>query len=209
MLNKSKNHMFFRRSSCAEENEREKRKERERSGEREREGERRERERENILIQKDCEKEEKEERERERLLNDSSSAVIPSLSPSSSHPHTLSTSTKIPWTDQEDEIIRKCKKDGVHKWSHIARLLPNRAGKQIRERWQNQLDPSLIREAWSEREDEQLSSLHSIHGNHWSRICQEMRGRSENAVKNRWNSAVFREREREREKERKRYKLLL
>jgi len=96
------------------------------------------------------------------------------------------------WTEEEDQIVREevVKMGGAAnvKWSAVAMHLPGRLGKQVRERWQNHLDPCLTKEPWAEEEDQLLISLQAVMGNRWSEIARAFTGRSENSVKNRWNS---------------------
>jgi len=96
------------------------------------------------------------------------------------------------WVKDEDDIVRDlvAKMGGAAhvKWSSVAEHLPGRLGKQVRERWQNHLDPSLTKEPWAEAEDQLLISLQALMGNRWSEIARAFVGRSENSVKNRWNS---------------------
>jgi len=80
-----------------------------------------------------------------------------------------------------------------------ALLLPRRArrgriGKQCRERWFNHLDPAVSKEPWAVDEDTRLTTLVAQHGPRWKLVSQSMPGRSENSVKNRWNSAQRRKR---------------
>lgn len=69
------------------------------------------------------------------------------------------------------------------KWSTVAESLPGRLGKQVRERWQNHLDPALTKEPWDEEEDQLLISLQAVMGNRWSEIARAFAGRSENSVR--------------------------
>lgn len=76
------------------------------------------------------------------------------------------------------------------KWSQVAAQLPGRLGKQVRERWQNHLDPSLVKTPWTDAEDSLLYSLQALLGNRWSEIARAFAGRSENSVKVRLTSAT-------------------
>ena len=96
------------------------------------------------------------------------------------------------WTEEEDAVVREQVALGggpyVVKWTEVAEKLSGRLGKQVRERWQNHLDPELSKEPWQEHEDQLLVSLQAVMGNKWSEIARAFAGRSENSVKNRWNS---------------------
>lgn len=99
------------------------------------------------------------------------------------------------WSKKEDNIVLEMvRKHGVGniKWSVIAGQLPGRLGKQCRERWFNHLDPGLKKEPWSVEEDKILMEAQTTMGNKWCQIAALLPGRSENAVKNRWNSAMRR-----------------
>ncbi|GMI09032.1 hypothetical protein TrVE_jg12365 [Triparma verrucosa] len=99
---------------------------------------------------------------------------------------------KGPWTKEEDQLIMDCIDAGITKWNEIAKRISGRIGNQCRERWCNHLDPSLKKRGWTEEEDAILLKLQAKWGNSWTKIANILPDRSENAVKNRWNSAVLR-----------------
>lgn len=97
------------------------------------------------------------------------------------------------WTREEDQtIIDFVKEHGDKDWAKLAILLPGRIGKQCRERWKNHLDPRIQKVGWSEEEDQLLIKLHQLYGNSWTRIASFFVGRTDNCVKNRWNSTIKR-----------------
>jgi len=105
---------------------------------------------------------------------------------------------KGPWSKEEDAIVLDFvhKSGGVQcvKWSAVANQVEGRLGKQVRERWYNHLDPMLNKGPWTPEEDALLLQLQAAMGNRWCEIAKNISGRSENAVKNRWNSAQRRAR---------------
>lgn len=101
------------------------------------------------------------------------------------------------WTREEDEkIFEFIKEHGDRDWSKLAAMLPGRIGKQCRERWINHLNPNITHASWTEDEDNLLISLHEQYGNSWAKIAKFFNGRTDNCVKNRWNSTLKRRLER-------------
>ncbi|KAA8519895.1 hypothetical protein F0562_014195 [Nyssa sinensis] len=99
---------------------------------------------------------------------------------------------KGPWTTEEDEkLIDYIQKNGYGNW----RTLPKnaglqRCGKSCRLRWTNYLRPDIKRGRFSFEEEETIIQLHSILGNKWSAIAARLPGRTDNEIKNYWNTHI-------------------
>ncbi|CAL0331433.1 unnamed protein product [Lupinus luteus] len=99
---------------------------------------------------------------------------------------------KGPWTPEEDhKLIDYIKKHGYGNW----RTLPKnagleRCGKSCRLRWTNYLRPDIKRGRFTFEEEEAIIQLHSILGNKWSAIASRLPGRTDNEIKNYWNTHI-------------------
>ncbi|XP_010555060.1 PREDICTED: transcription factor MYB46-like [Tarenaya hassleriana] len=96
------------------------------------------------------------------------------------------------WTPEEDaKLMKYMLTNGQECWSHVAKNAGlQRCGKSCRLRWINYLRPDLKRGSFSPDEEHLIIRLHSILGNRWSQIAARLPGRTDNEIKNFWNSKI-------------------
>ncbi|KAJ8769140.1 hypothetical protein K2173_000915 [Erythroxylum novogranatense] len=98
------------------------------------------------------------------------------------------------WSKEEDDrLINYIKLHGPGCWRSLPKAAGLfRCGKSCRLRWINYLRPDVKRGNFSEEEDELIINLHGLLGNKWSLIAARLPGRTDNEIKNHWNTHIKR-----------------
>ncbi|TYG72448.1 hypothetical protein ES288_D04G021900v1 [Gossypium darwinii] len=101
---------------------------------------------------------------------------------------------KGPWTSAEDAVlIDYVKKHGEGNWNAVQKHSGLfRCGKSCRLRWANHLRPNLKKGAFTREEEHLIIELHSKMGNKWARMAANLPGRTDNEIKNYWNTRIKR-----------------
>ena len=99
-----------------------------------------------------------------------------------------SSAARVKWLEADDRQLIDLVSEHGSNWPLIASKMEGRTSKQVKERWTNQLDPTISTDPWTAEDDQQLVELIRELGHSWCEIARLMKGRTESMVKNRFHA---------------------
>nr|ANM86448.1 hypothetical protein [Cladonia uncialis subsp. uncialis]AUW31226.1 hypothetical protein [Cladonia uncialis subsp. uncialis] len=99
------------------------------------------------------------------------------------------------WTDAEDSLLREAVSKAIQEsrpllWRELAKSVPGRTNKDCRRRWCNTIAEGMAKGAWTESEDERLSSAVQRYGSKWTRIAAAVETRTSDQCSSHWNQTL-------------------
>lgn len=95
------------------------------------------------------------------------------------------------FTKEEDQKLIELYNIYGKKWNQISKIMKNRTGKQIRDRFLNSLQPGVCKQKFTHEEDMKILKYYKIYGKSWSSIAKYMKGRTGDMIKNRFYSNLY------------------
>lgn len=128
------------------------------------------------------------------MRNSSSSSSLNSSDGSAAASDSTRVLKKGPWTAAEDAIlVEYVQKHGEGNWNAVQKNCGlARCGKSCRLRWANHLRPNLKKGSFTHEEEMLILQLHAKLGNKWARMAAQLPGRTDNEIKNFWNTRIKR-----------------
>ena len=90
--------------------------------------------------------------------------------------------------DEDQRLERLVKEFGDNSWEDIAELMPGRNPRQCKDRWTRYLSPSVNKNKWTVEEEKLLIKLVKDLNFKWVQIAKRFKGRTDNQIKNKWNT---------------------
>ncbi|EPQ59573.1 hypothetical protein GLOTRDRAFT_34698 [Gloeophyllum trabeum ATCC 11539] len=92
-----------------------------------------------------------------------------------------------PWTEEEDNRLRRAVEAYGHAWLEVATCVPGRSNEQCRDRWNERLNPKVIKGKWSEEEDRALIEVVGRLGEKWKEVSESLgTGRTDKQCRSRY-----------------------
>ncbi|KAG5940669.1 hypothetical protein E4U59_002293 [Claviceps monticola] len=113
-------------------------------------------------------------------------------------PGVVVTHAKGRWSSREDSLLMsKVLDEGARDWVEVSSFVGSRSAKQCRERWHQVLDPQLNHDPITRYEGDFILKWVARKGQQWAKIARQLKGRSDNAVKNWYNGVQKKSKRRE------------